>query len=90
MKVVCINDSNKPKKIPDDQWIKAGDEYTVTRVVRLALQNDKLGLLLKEVKMDDSCFPYKFYDADRFAIVNTSLIAADEAEVEKEADLEVI
>jgi hypothetical protein len=89
MKVICINDSKKPSKIPEEQWIKAGETYTVTRIVRLALQQDKMGLLLKEVKMDNSCFPYEFYDANRFALKEESL-ATEESNLEKEADLEVI
>jgi len=89
MKVICINDSKKPAKIPEEQWIKAGETYTVTRIVRLALQQDKMGLLLKEVKMDNSCFPYEFYDADRFAL-REELLAAEESKLEQEADLEIV
>jgi hypothetical protein len=65
MKVRCINSSNKPKQIPEDQWVKEGEIYTVTRIVRLALQQDRLGLILKEIKLVD-CFPYEFYDSNRF------------------------
>jgi|TARA_R110001606_G_scaffold131353_3_gene267276 hypothetical protein len=90
MKVICINDSSKPNKIPNEQWIKKGEAYTVTRIVRLALQQDTMGLLLKEVKMDNSCFPYEFYDADRFAIIDETLVKTEESIKEKEADLEVI
>ena len=66
MKVICINDSNKPAKIPLEQWIKKGEEYTITRLIHLAITPGKMGVLLKEVQLSPSCFPYEFYDADRF------------------------
>lgn len=66
MKVICINDSNKPLKIPLEQWIKKGEEYTITRLIHLAITPGKMGVLLKEVQLTASCFPYEFYDADRF------------------------
>jgi hypothetical protein len=88
MRVICINALNRPTKVPIEQWIKEGEIYTVMRIVRLALQQDKLGLLLKEIKMEDSCFPYEFYDGDRFAIIDEPLTTTKE--VEKEADLELI
>lgn len=75
MKVLCVDDTNKPKKIPNDQWIKEGETYTVTRIVRLALQQDRFGFILKEVQLVD-CFPYEYYDSNRFIPVN------DKADVE--------
>lgn len=66
MKVICINSDNKPNKIPLEQWIKKGDTYTITRLIHLAITPGKMGVLLKEVQLDASCFPYEFYDADRF------------------------
>ena len=87
MRVLCINDSNKPSKITEDQWIKKGEIYTVTRVVRLALQKDKLGLILKEIKLDKSCFPYEFYDSERFIVAEEVM---EKEELIKEADLDSI
>ena len=86
MKVLCINASNKPKQIPDDQWIKEGETYTVTRIVRPALQQGVLGLILKEIKLID-CFPYEFYNSDRFIPINETLDREKEETV-KEADLD--
>ena len=64
--VICINSDNKPAKIPLKQWIKKGEQYTITRLIHLAITPGKMGVLLKEVQLDASCFPYEFYDADRF------------------------
>lgn len=85
MKVICINDSNKPTKIPLEQWIKKGETYTITRLIHLAITPGKMGVLLKEVQLDASCFPYEFYDADRF--VPEELFSSEES-VSEAANLE--
>ncbi len=65
MKVVCINSSNKPDKVPATQWIEKGKAYTVVRVVKMGIQANTLGFDLEEVNLE-GCFPYEFYDAKRF------------------------
>jgi hypothetical protein len=62
---VCINDSNKPDKVPAAQWVKKGKAYTVVRVVKMGIQANTLGFDLEEVNLE-GCFPYEFYDAKRF------------------------
>lgn len=89
MKMICINSSNKPAKVPVSQWIKEGEVYTVIKVVQMGLQDDKYGVLLKEVQMSADCFPYEYYDADRFIPLDAR-VANMEEEVVKEADLELI
>lgn len=77
MKVVCINDSNRPKQIPEDKWIKKGVEYTLVKLVRLNIQANKLGASLEEITLDESCFPYEYFDADRFSPVFNSTISEE-------------
>jgi len=67
MKVICINDTGKPKQIPQEKWVIKGEKYTINQLVRLSLQPDKLAVSLKELPLDESCFPYEYFDADRFA-----------------------
>jgi hypothetical protein len=81
MKVICINDKSRPVKIPIEEWIKEGEQYTVTKVVNMGLQKNKLGFLLKEVQLGKKSFPYEFYDAERFAPV-TEVVVKEEAELE--------
>jgi hypothetical protein len=69
MRVLCINDQNKPAQIPQEQWVKAGKQYTVTQIIALPLQPGKTGFLLKEVSLSPECFPYEFYSSERFAEV---------------------
>lgn len=49
MKMICIDSSRKPSKVPVEQWIKEGEAYTVIKVVKMGLQDGKYGVLLKEV-----------------------------------------
>lgn len=91
MKAVCIDGSNKPKKIPDSEWITEGTTYTITRVVRMGLEKNKFGVLLKEVQLSSQSFPYELYDAARFLPLDILAIIKEEEEVTvKEADLELI
>jgi len=48
--MVCIDSSNKPAKVPVEQWIKEGEVYTVIKVVRMGLQDNKYGVLLKKCR----------------------------------------
>lgn len=68
MRVVCINDSNKPNEIPNSMWILKGQVYTVVKVMKCNIQGGILGFELEEKKLVD-CDPYKYYSADRFAPV---------------------
>jgi hypothetical protein len=47
------------------------------------IQRNKVGVKLAEIELGQSCFPYEYFDADRFAI-------ATETPVLKEAVLETV
>ena len=91
MKAVCIDNSNKPSKIPQNEWITEGETYTITRIVRMGLEKNKFGVLLKEVQLSSQSFPYELYDAARFLPLDILANMKEEEEVTvKEADLELI
>ena len=91
MRAICIDASNKPSKVPDNEWVIEGEVYTITRVVRMGLQDNKFGVLLKEVKLSSNSFPYELYDAERFLPIDLLSQAFEETqETVKEADLELI
>ena len=91
MKAICIDSSNKPSKVPDNEWVVEGEIYTITRVVRMGLQQNKFGVLLKEVQLSSNSFPYELYDADRFLPIDLLSEAYQEKEkVVEKADLELI
>jgi hypothetical protein len=90
MKVICINSSNKPFKIPQHEWIKEGVIYTVTEVVNMGLQPGKFGYLLKEISLSKESFPYEYYSADRFGVlVDQSLETVEGTEQILEEELSI-
>lgn len=80
MRVLCINDKNKPAEIPQNKWIKYGQEYTVI-AVQFLLSSSAMGFELAEIKLDESCFPYHYFNPDRFVPVNEQEMDALEAEL---------
>jgi len=76
-------------KILPSEWIVEGETYTITKVIKMGLQDGKYGVLLKEVQLSADSFPYEYYDADRFLPLDI-LIEVREEEAVKEADLELI
>ena len=80
MKVLCIDDKNRPAEIPQDQWIEENVVYTVKQVINLPLQPGIAGFILKEVSLSPDCFPYEFYSSKRFAII-VEIIQQTEEEV---------
>ena len=93
MKVICIDADKKPKNVPVEEWVQEGDTYTVTRIVRMGLQKDTYGYLLKEVQLSSRSFPYELYDATRFLPIDLLSMIKEEKEEEvtiEEAYLELI
>jgi hypothetical protein len=57
----------------------------------MGLQDGRYGVLLKEVQMSADCFPYEYYDAERFILLDIKLHQLEEEKEEVlEADLELI
>lgn len=91
MKAVCIDSSNKPFKIPQNEWITEGEIYTIIRIVRMGLEKNKHGVLLKEVQLSSQSFPYELYNAARFLPLDILADMKEEEEVTiKEANLELV
>jgi hypothetical protein len=91
MQVICIDSSNKPKKISPYEWITEGTVYTVVEIVKMGLQAGRFGYKLKEVQLSEQSFPYEYYNAERFLPVEFLVKALKEEKVEEiSADLELI
>jgi len=93
MKVICIDNSKKPKNVPVEEWVQEGDTYTVTSIVKMGLQKNTYGYLLKEVQLSSRSFPYELYDATRFLPIDLLSMMKEEKEEEvtiEEAYLELI
>jgi hypothetical protein len=87
IKVVCLDDNNRPNEIPFSKWIKKGQEYTIVQFDWINQMNRILGVKLAEIDLS-SCFPYLYFRADRFAPTNEAGLKNYEKEVKiKEAEL---
>jgi hypothetical protein len=89
-KVICIDASNKPKRISPFEWISEGTVYTVTEVARMSLQQNRFGYKLKEVQLSEQSFPYEYYNAERFIAIDHLEQMAKEEEKLQEAELNLV
>ena len=91
MKVICIDADNKPQNIPIEEWVKEGDMYNVTRIVRMGLQKNIYGFLLKEIQLSSRSFPYELYDSSRFLPIDILSNIKEEEKVNiEDVNLELI
>jgi hypothetical protein len=72
VKCICINDKNRPSKIPQNKWVKEGEEYTIIFTL-IVLPQKTLAVQLEEIDLDKSCMPYEFFLANRFAFTKEEL-----------------
>ena len=89
-KVICIDDKNKPSKIPLNEWIVEGSVYTVRKVVNMALMNNHVGFELEEVSLSPDSFPYEYYSASRFIPLELLEEYEKHTVKEEESDLSII
>lgn len=66
MKVICINDSDRPNEIPISKWVVKGKIYTIVKAWHIRQRPGTYGLELKEIDLS-GCFPYLYFSANRFA-----------------------
>jgi hypothetical protein len=69
MKVICIDDTNRPNEIPLSKWVKKGTVYSVKRVWHIRMKPGTYGLELDGFDMSD-CFPYLYFSSVRFAPIS--------------------
>lgn len=64
--LLCIDDKNRPSKIPESKWVTKGSEYTLLFAI-VVLPQRQLAFQLEEIDLDDSCSPFEYFLANRFA-----------------------
>ena len=74
IKCLCIDAKNKPSVIPSDKWLEEGKEYTLAFSMTV-LPQKKLAFQLQEIDLDDSCSPYTWFLARRFAFKKEDLVS---------------
>jgi len=67
MKLICIDDTGRPKEIPPSKWIVSMEEYCPIRIAKMAKQDNILGVELAEICLDETNAPYELFRLDRFA-----------------------
>ena len=72
IRCACINSKDRPNEIPKDKWVKKGEIYTVIFAI-VVLPQRELGLQLDEIDLDESCAPYEYFLANRFAFLRDDL-----------------
>jgi hypothetical protein len=72
IKCICVNDKDRPSKIPQEKWVEKGKEYTImfAQFVKPQMQ---LAVQLVEINLDESCAPFEYFLAKRFAIKKEDL-----------------
>jgi hypothetical protein len=88
MRVVCINDSDRPNDIPISKWVVKGKEYTVIKISKMIMQGNILGVQLEEIDLSD-CVPHLFFAATRFAEIEPSKEKKEEKIEELEEEFEL-
>jgi hypothetical protein len=74
---ICINDKNRPKEIPQNKWLKKGQEYTIIFTTLCKPQNE-IGVHLAEIELDESCSPYEYFMLNRFIFSEENLLLLQE------------
>lgn len=67
IKCICIDDSARPNDIPLSKWVKNGEEYHII-FATIVLPQGLLAFQLHEIDLDNTCYPYEYFSASRFAI----------------------
>jgi hypothetical protein len=67
MKVICVNDKERPNEVPLKKWVKKGQEYHISKVAIMKNQGGIGGVQLEEIDSSD-LFPYTYFRLDRFGV----------------------
>lgn len=70
LKVICIDDKNRPNEVPTSRWVKEGETYHIIEVAKLNAQGGIMGCKLAEINNDD-LVPYQYFRLERFAVPMT-------------------
>lgn len=70
---ICIDDSRRPRMIPANKWLVKDQEYHVIYTVTV-LPQKQLAFHLAEIDLDESCKPYEYFLASRFAFTQENLL----------------
>lgn len=67
VRALTIDDTNKPKEIPQEKWVVKDEEYRVLGIYIHVNQGNIQGITLIEKPLDETCRPYGTFNINRFA-----------------------
>lgn len=70
MRVICINDSDRPENVPISMWLKKGSVYTV--IEEFYVEDNILCYEIEEINIKKIDPRYEGFRADRFAPADTN------------------
>lgn len=70
---ICIDATNKPNDIPNNKWLKKNQEYHVIYTITV-LPQKQLAFHLAEIELDETCYPYQYFLANRFGFTEENLL----------------
>ncbi len=82
MKIMCINDKNQPQEIPKDKHVVEGQMYTLIGV-QFLLSSNSMGFELGEIQLGEDCFPFHYFNPNRFVPIDEEEMKALEAELDE-------
>lgn len=82
MRVLCLDNSNKPNEIPQSKWelLRKDEWYTVIEVMKCNAQGGIFGYKLAEIDLS-GCEPYIYFAAYRFGIPKEELVLQEEEQL---------
>lgn len=89
LKVVCVNDTNRPNEIPLNRWVKKDEHYTIVNITKMNMQGGILGCEIAEINNSD-LFPYTHFGLHRFRILTNDDVMAEKSVEELLKDLELV
>lgn len=75
IKLTCIDDSCKPEEIKSSNWIKKNKDYTLVKILKNPIQNQRF-VVLEEVQPDK---PYGGYKIERFGLSQETILQIENA-----------
>ena len=82
MKIMCINDKNQPQELPITKHVVEGQIYTLIGV-QFLLSSNSMGFEIAEIQLGEECFPYHYFNPDRFVPIDEAEMNAIEAELDE-------
>lgn len=77
-RVVCVNDSARPKELPVGCWVTKGEVYTVVDAKYLSRQHMAIGYKLAEIDLPENSV-YQFFLSNRFRPYSEEDLMLEEA-----------